>query len=69
MHAAAMALWDSCAASATVIRGLPLPVRQSIFGLFHMVYRLVKRYGCFTQLAADAATGTLVDGQVAPAYR
>ena len=45
VHAVAMALWESGGASATVIGGLPLPVRQAIFGLFHMVYRLVKRYG------------------------
>ena len=65
----AMALWESGGASATVIGGLPLPVHQAIFGLFHLVYRLVKRYGCFSQLAADAETATLVGGQVAPAYR
>ena len=52
-----------------MIGGLPLPVRQAIVGLFHMVYRLVKRYGRFSQLAADAETATLVGGQVAPAYR
>ena len=44
-------------------------MRQAIFGLFHMVYQLVKRYGCFGQLAADAETAALVGGQVAPAYR
>ena len=69
VHAVAMALWESGGASATVIGGLPLPVRQAIFGLFHMVYRLVKWYGSFTQLAADAETATLVGGQVAPAFR
>ena len=69
VHAVAMAPWESRGASATVNGGWPLPVRQAIFGLFHMVYRLVKRYGCFTQLAADGETATLVCGQVAPAYR
>ena len=44
VHAVAVALWESGGASATVIGGLPLPVRQAIFGLFHLVYRLVKRY-------------------------
>ena len=29
----------------------------------------MKRYVCFSQLAADAETATLVGGQVAPAYR
>ena len=56
-------------ASATVIGGLPLPVRQAIFGLFHLVYLLVKRYGSFTKLAADAETATPVGGPVSPAYR
>ena len=69
VHAVAMALSESGGASATVIGGLPLVVREAIFGLFHLVYRLVKRYGCFSQLAADAETATLVGGQVAPAYR
>ena len=52
-----------------MIGSLPLPVRQAIFGLVHLVYRLVKPYGCFSQLAADTETATLVVGQVAPAYR
>ena len=69
VHAVAMALWESGGASATVIGGLPLPVRYAIFGLFHMVCRLVKRYGSFTQLAADAETATLVGGHMEPAYR
>ena len=64
-----MALWESGGASATVSGGLPQPVRQTIFGLFHMVYRRVKRYGCFSQLTADADTTTLMGAQVAPAYR
>ena len=29
-------------------------------GLFHLVYRLVKRYGFFSQPAADVETATLV---------
>ena len=45
------------------------PVRQAIFGVFHMVYRLVKRYGSFTQLAGDAETAALVGAQVAPTHR
>ena len=49
VHAVAMAwLWESGGASATVIGGLPLPVRQAVFGVFHMVYWLIKRYGSFT---------------------
>ena len=69
VHAVAMALWERFSPCATLIGGLPLPVRWAIFGLFHMVSRLVKRYGCFTQLAADAETATLVGGHLAPAYR
>ena len=69
VHAVAMALWESGGASATVIGGLPVPVRQAICGLFHLVYQPVKRYGCFSQLGADAETATFVGGQVAPAYR
>ena len=69
VHAVVVALWESGGASATGIGALPPPVRQAIFGLFHLVYRLVKRYGCFSKLAADAETATLVGGQVAPAYR
>ena len=45
VHAVARALWESGGASATVIAGLPLPVRQAIFGLFHLVYRLVEGEG------------------------
>ena len=45
VHAVARALWESGGASATVIGGLPLPVRQAIFGLFHLIYRLVEGEG------------------------
>ena len=69
VHVVGMAPRESNCASATVIGCLPLPVRQAIFGLFHVVCRLVKRYGSFTQLEADAETATLLRGQVAPAYR
>ena len=41
----------------------------AIFGMFHLVYGLVKRYGSFTDLAADAATATMVVGAVVQAYR
>ena len=33
-HAVAVALWQSGGASTTVVGGLPLPVRATIFGLF-----------------------------------
>ena len=69
VHAVAMAPWESGGASATVIGGLPLPVRQDIFGLFHIVFGVVKRYGSCTELAADVETATLMGGQLAPAYR
>ena len=68
MHVVAVALWQSGGASTTVIGGLPLLVRAAIFGLFHLVYQLVKRYGSFTDLAVDAATATMAGGAVAPAY-
>ena len=67
VHAVAVALWKSGGASTTVIGALPLPVRAAIFDVFHLVYRPVKRYGSFTDLAADAAT--MVGGAVAPPYR
>ena len=69
VHVVGMAPWESGCASATVIGGLPLPVRKAIFGLFNMAYRLVKRYGSFKQLEADAETASLLRGEVAPAYR
>ena len=69
VHAVAVALYQSGGASSMVIGGLPLLMRAPIFGLFDLVYRLVKRYGSFTDLAADAATATMVRGAVAIAYR
>ena len=69
VHTVAVVLWQSGGASTRVIVGLSLPVRAAIFGFFHLVHRLVKRYGSFTDLAADAATATMVGGAVAPAYR
>ena len=69
LHAMAVALWQSGGASTRVIGGLPLPVRAAIFGLFHLIYRLVKHYGSFTELAADAATATMVGGALVQAYR
>ena len=43
VHAVALALWQSGGAFTTV-GGLPLPVRAAIFGMFQLVYQLVKRF-------------------------
>ena len=55
LHSVALALWQSNGASTTVIGSLAEPVRKAIFGLFHLVYRIAKRCGPFTDLAQDAA--------------
>ena len=43
-------------------------MRNAIFGLFHLAYRIAKRCGPFTDLGPEAMTATLVGGTVAPAY-
>ena len=43
-------------------------MRNAIFGLFHLAYRIAKRCGPFTDLGPDAMTATLVGGTVASAY-
>ena len=66
LHWVAVTLWESGGAATMVIGGPPLPVRAAILHLFHLVYRLVKLYGVFTDLAADAPTTTMVGGAMAP---
>ena len=64
----ALALWESGGTSSTVIGGLPEQVRNTIFGLFMLVYRIVKRMA-FENLPKDGEVATMVGGTVAPAYR
>ena len=62
----ALALWES---GGTVIGGLPEQVRNAIFGLFMLVYFIVKRMAPFENLPGDVEVTTMVGGTVAPAYR
>ena len=63
-----LALWESGGTSSTVISRLPEPVRNAIFGLFMLVYRIVKRMAPFQNLSGDTEVATMVGGIVAPAY-
>ena len=69
LHAVALALWQSVGTSSTVIGRLLEQVRNAIFGLFMLVYHIVKRMAPFENLAGDAEVATMVGGTVAPAYR
>ena len=44
-------------------------MRNAIFGLFMLVYRIVKRMAPFENLPRDAKVATTVGGTVAPPYR
>ena len=50
----ALALWESGDTSSTVIGGLPEHVRNAIFGLFLLVYGIVKRMALFENLPGGA---------------
>ena len=68
VHAVALAFWQSGGTSSTIIGGLPEPALNTIFGLFTLVYRIVKRMAPLEILPGDAEAATMGGGTVAPGY-